>query len=416
MDGLSIVRSAGRWPADSRTVQQGTTRLPPQVRRGPGQPRGRQHAAADRRHQVREVHHRRPELGGASRTLAGRRRPRLPRAVDRRQTEEGRRRPGRAECVRPAGAVADRRQPGQQNPAGARPPDRQVNDLTWPCTHERERAGPGSGPPGLHHQDDRPRGATEGGPCDRRRTRPGLARHQLRRSQEPVRSDLGGGCTECPGGVGSDVPASRAQRHHERHPDTGYRRHPEIAANLLIGLGRDLFRNDDDPEDELQKTFAWQNGGHGTGTASVIVSPRGAADGNPQNAVSGTAPHAKLVPFRVSDSVVVLDTLNLARAIELATDRGVHVISISMGGLGSDRLHDAVVYATSRGVIVLAAAGPACNSWCSPRRTTRSWRSPPVMPSAARGRVRREDVPWTSPPPATGCGTPPRTTMIPSTT
>src|SRR3954452_5142339 len=29
--------------------------------------------------------------------------------------------------------------------------------------------------------------------------------------------------------------------HHERHPDTGYRRHPEIAANLLIGLGRDLF-------------------------------------------------------------------------------------------------------------------------------------------------------------------------------
>ncbi len=141
------------------------------------------------------------------------------------------------------------------------------------------------------------------------------------------------------------------------HPDTGYRRHPEIAANLLTGIGRDLFDNDDDPQDELKKTFPWQNGGHGTGTASVIVSPRGAADANPQNAVSGTAPHAKLVPFRVSDSVVVLDTLNLARAIELATDRGADVISISMGGLGSDRLHDAVVYATSRGVIVLAAAG-----------------------------------------------------------
>ena len=141
------------------------------------------------------------------------------------------------------------------------------------------------------------------------------------------------------------------------HPDTGYRRHPEIAANLQTDLGRDLFDNDDDARDELKKTFPWQNGGHGTGTASVIVSPRGATNGNADNAVSGTAPHAKLVPFRVSDSVVVLDTLNLARAIELATDRGVHVISISMGGLGSDRLHDAVVYATSRGVIVLAAAG-----------------------------------------------------------
>ncbi|MFD3401573.1 S8 family serine peptidase [Kribbella sp. NPDC058693] len=141
------------------------------------------------------------------------------------------------------------------------------------------------------------------------------------------------------------------------HPDTGYRRHPEIAANLQTGSGRDLVDNDDDPEDELKKTFPWQNGGHGTGTASVIVSPRGAADGNPENAVSGTAPHATLIPFRVSDSVVILDTLNLARAIELATDRDVHVISISMGGLSSDRLHDAVVYATSRGVIVLAAAG-----------------------------------------------------------
>lgn len=141
------------------------------------------------------------------------------------------------------------------------------------------------------------------------------------------------------------------------HPDTGYRRHPEIVANLLLSKGFDVFRNDDDPLDELKKTFPWQNPGHGTGTASVIVSPSGAADGSPQNAVTGTAPYAKLVPFRVSDSVVVLDTLNLARAIERATDQGVHVISISMGGLGSDRLHDAVLYATSRGVIVLAAAG-----------------------------------------------------------
>ena len=63
------------------------------------------------------------------------------------------------------------------------------------------------------------------------------------------------------------------------------------------------------------------------------------------------------VPFRVSDTVIVLDTLNLAQAIEMAADSGAHVISISMGGLGSERLHSAVVHATSRGAIVLAAAG-----------------------------------------------------------
>jgi hypothetical protein len=141
------------------------------------------------------------------------------------------------------------------------------------------------------------------------------------------------------------------------HPDTGYRNHPEIAGNLLASQGFDLFRNDNDPTDELQHRFPWQNPGHGTGTASVIISPRGPAAGASPTFVSGAAPGAKLVPFRVSDSVVILDGLNLSRAIERAADAGAHVISISMGGLASDRLHDAVVYARNKGVIVLAAAG-----------------------------------------------------------
>jgi serine protease len=141
------------------------------------------------------------------------------------------------------------------------------------------------------------------------------------------------------------------------HPDTGYRNHPEIAGNLVPGQGYDLHRDDNDPTDELHDAFPWQNPGHGTGTASVIGSPRGPASGTPPRFVSGVAPGARLIPFRVSDSVVVLDTLKLSRAIERATDAGAQVISISMGGAGSDRLHDAVVYARDRGVIVLAAAG-----------------------------------------------------------
>ncbi|MGH3672694.1 MAG: S8 family peptidase [Pseudonocardiaceae bacterium] len=140
------------------------------------------------------------------------------------------------------------------------------------------------------------------------------------------------------------------------HPDTGYRKHPEIATNLLAGSGFDFFRNDTDPTDELDAGFG-KNPGHGTGTASVIVSPKGPPGGTPPNFVSGAAPAAKLIPFRVSDSVVIVDTLNLARAIEKAADVGAHVISISMGGLGSQRLHDAVVYAKNKGAIVLAAAG-----------------------------------------------------------
>lgn len=47
----------------------------------------------------------------------------------------------------------------------------------------------------------------------------------------------------------------------------------------------------------------------------------------------GVAPGAKLIPVRVSTSVVLVGggVLNLARAIEFAADRNVHVISISRG-------------------------------------------------------------------------------------
>lgn len=140
------------------------------------------------------------------------------------------------------------------------------------------------------------------------------------------------------------------------HPDTGYRNHPEIATSLLVNQGFDLVDGDTDPRDELLTGFG-KSPGHGTATASVIVSPKGPPVNISVPFVSGAAPAAKLIPFRVSDSVVILDSLNLARAIEKAADAGSHVISISMGGLGSQRLHDAVVYATNKGAIVLAAAG-----------------------------------------------------------
>lgn len=141
------------------------------------------------------------------------------------------------------------------------------------------------------------------------------------------------------------------------HPDTGYVQHPEIAGNLLVDLGFDFVRNDRDARDELEQGPGF-NPGHGTGTASVIVSPGGAAGGAGNQGVTGVAPGAKLIPIRVARSVVLLlSTFDLAHAIEHAVNQGAHVISISMGGVFNYRLHKAVVYAQRHGVIVLAAAG-----------------------------------------------------------
>ncbi|HET6889575.1 MAG TPA: S8 family serine peptidase [Pyrinomonadaceae bacterium] len=153
------------------------------------------------------------------------------------------------------------------------------------------------------------------------------------------------------------------------HPDTGYSEHPEILSRLLKNRGHDFVKDDADAKDDLNSgplLFP----GHGTGTSSVIVSPGDAQSnfGNTSNgtpiAVWGVAPGATLIPFRVSRSVV-LDTFwagsgvrNLAKAIELAADRGAHVISISLGtGFPNSRLLKAVQYAQRRGVIILAAAG-----------------------------------------------------------
>jgi thermitase len=151
------------------------------------------------------------------------------------------------------------------------------------------------------------------------------------------------------------------------HPDTGYTQHDEIWHNnpaqnrLRYRDGYDVWSGDDDATDPLEAALAAifggsfiGNPGHGTGTASVIFSAEGS--GNAAH-VTGAAPRAQLIPFRTAPSVVVLKQWKLAEAIRRATDKGCHVISISMGGPGWPSLKKAVRYATSSGVIVCAAAG-----------------------------------------------------------
>ena len=84
------------------------------------------------------------------------------------------------------------------------------------------------------------------------------------------------------------------------HPDTGYTRHPEVEANLLTDRGANFEEGGDDATDRLGGSFP----GHGTRTASVIVSPEGKQTSWPNKRwVTGTAPAARLIPIRASDSV-----------------------------------------------------------------------------------------------------------------
>ncbi|ALN87817.1 subtilase family protein [Lysobacter capsici] len=91
------------------------------------------------------------------------------------------------------------------------------------------------------------------------------------------------------------------------------------------------------------------NPGHGTGTGSVVISANGT--------MRGSAPKARLVPIRCTESVAVFDQSRVAQAIDYARRQGAHVITMSLGGVPSRALHAAVRKAVSANVIVLAAAG-----------------------------------------------------------
>lgn len=90
--------------------------------------------------------------------------------------------------------------------------------------------------------------------------------------------------------------------------------------------------------------------GHGTAMASLIA-------GNDAN-VGGVSPAAKLLDIRVADTEGNSNTAILSSAIVKATDMGARVINISLGSSGSSpMLEEAVRYAQSRNVVVVAAAG-----------------------------------------------------------
>jgi serine protease len=139
------------------------------------------------------------------------------------------------------------------------------------------------------------------------------------------------------------------------HPDTGYQLHPEIhdTARLKAELGYDYKSDKSDPIDPLKPP----NYGHGTATASVIMSAIGSPDGD-DKFVSGAAPKAELVPFRVSSSVIHFSFGNVVKAIYGSIKQKCHVISMSLGGpFGSKALSEAIKDAQDAGVIVLSAAG-----------------------------------------------------------
>jgi thermitase len=118
--------------------------------------------------------------------------------------------------------------------------------------------------------------------------------------------------------------------------DTGVTDHPDLAGVKITHI--DLVK------DGLPLH------GHGTAMASLIAG-RDAVHG-------GVAPASEILDVRVADSTGAGNTAFVAQGILQAVDAGARVINISLGSAAdATMLRDAVAYAISRGVTVVAAAG-----------------------------------------------------------
>ncbi len=117
--------------------------------------------------------------------------------------------------------------------------------------------------------------------------------------------------------------------------------HPDLQGRLVKGY--DFVNNDDTPEDTV---------GHGTFVASLI-----AANADDNQGIVGVAPGVQIMPLKALDRQGG-DSLTIARAIRYAADNKANVINLSLGGPQNSRsIRQAIDYATSRGVVVVAASG-----------------------------------------------------------
>jgi type VII secretion-associated serine protease mycosin len=125
-------------------------------------------------------------------------------------------------------------------------------------------------------------------------------------------------------------------------------RHPKLAgavdppADFLSTDGTTFETRPGGPEDCV---------GHGTAIAGIIAA-RSAGD----DRVLGVAPGARIAPFRFEGDIANAPLAMIAAAIRAAADHS-KVMDLSFTAKHDPRIHDAIRYALSRDVVVVAAAG-----------------------------------------------------------
>lgn len=132
--------------------------------------------------------------------------------------------------------------------------------------------------------------------------------------------------------------------------------HPDLVANLDLDNDYDFVSTPDDPDGE--DTEANDVNGHGTHVAGIVAAVSDNATG-----VAGTAPGVSVVPIKVIGAYTGT-TSDFIEGLEYAADLGVEVANMSLGSTAAEigsrgvtMMQEAVDYARSKGVVLIAATG-----------------------------------------------------------
>ncbi len=157
------------------------------------------------------------------------------------------------------------------------------------------------------------------------------------------------------------VPAADQAKVRIAHLDTGYDDdHKTKPRQLDSALAYDFVDNKPGAIDRIVDGQWFSNRGHGTATLALLAGadcqiPNGAAP--PFKGDLGGAPDVTVIPVRIADWVVRFTTSSMVAGINHAIEKGAHVVSMSMGGVPSQALADAVNLAWEKGVVMVTAAG-----------------------------------------------------------
>jgi type VII secretion-associated serine protease mycosin len=118
--------------------------------------------------------------------------------------------------------------------------------------------------------------------------------------------------------------------------------HPDLSGKVLPGYN--ALTGDGNTQDD---------NGHGTAVAGLIAAATDNGDG-----VAGICWGCRILPIKVLNNRGSGNDANVARGIRWAVDNGARVINMSLGGTDDSQiLRDAVDYATSRNVLIVASSG-----------------------------------------------------------